>query len=125
MSTWSGKLKLDWDCAGRLIRSDVTDLSRMIEQDPPFSLEFLIKPECLSGQENDEIGLRLFASEILLTVHDSLRFSDKQRIATQEESDSVLYGTLEACKVRRQHGLQWPFASLKCDLIYTGIGATP
>ena len=114
ITTWGDTLQMDWRCSDHLVKSAVLDLtSRKVAQAPPFPLNFLVRLEKLVEQEDMEIGLLLFASAILLTVHASLRFSDIQRISTFTETEDVIHGSLTACKVRKQHGLPWPFAALR------------
>ena len=87
--------------------------SRRAAQVPPFRLEFLAELEKLAQDDNVELGLKLFASDILLTVHAILRFSDIRRIATFSETHDVIHGTLAACKVKKKHGSTRPFAAVR------------
>ena len=126
ISTWAETLQIDWKFNDNLVKSAMIDQeSRKVAQAPPFRLEFLVKLEKITQDDNIEIGLKLFASAILLTVHDSLRFSDIQRIATFNETDDVIHGTLAACKVKKQHGLPWPFAAVRRGFLDSGVWHKP
>ena len=126
ITTWADTLQLDWRSNDNLVKSAIGDsVGRKVAQAPPFTLEFLILLERITENEEAEIGLKLFASAILLTVHASLRFSDIQRISTFTETDEVIHGTLTACKVRKQHGLPWPFASLRKGFTNKGTWHRP
>ena len=114
ISTWAETLQMDWRYSDNLVRSAMIDREgRKVAQAPPFKLKFLLLLEELIENEDTKIGLKLFAAAILLTVHASLRFSDIQRMATFNETNEVIHGTLTACKVKKQHGLPWPFAALR------------
>ena len=114
ISTWAETLQMDWRYSDNLVKSAMTDQEgRKVAQAPPFKLKFLLLLEELIEDEDTRIGLKLFAAAILLTVHASLRFSDIQRMATFNETNDVIHGTLTACKVKKQHGLPWPFAALR------------
>ena len=126
ITTWSDTLQMDWRCSDHLVKSAVMDLTcRKVAQAPPFPLKLLVRLEELVEDENKEIGLKLFASAILLTVHASLRFSDVQRMATFAETEEVIHGSLTACKVRKQHGLPWPLAALRKGFTNKGTWRWP
>ena len=126
ITTWADKLQMDWRRNDHLVKSATSDLvGRKVAQAPPCTSEFLVLLERLTRREGAEIGSKLFASPILLTVHASRRFSDAQRIATFTETDEVIHATLTACKVRKQHGLPRPFASLRKGFTNKGTWHLP
>ena len=79
ITTWADTLQIDWRTNDNLVKSAIVDVvGRKAAQAPPFPLGFLILLERLTENEEAEIGLKLFASAILLTVRASLRFIDIQ-----------------------------------------------
>ena len=114
LSAFPDALNLGWNCAKHLTKSATADLSsRKVPHAPMYSLEFLVSLYHLVGHENVEVGMRLSASVISLSVHAGLRLSDIRGIADLAESVSLMHGTLAVCKARKQqHGLPMPCSSL-------------
>ena len=112
-TTRADTLGIKWGCAEHRAKVPTSDLSsREVTQVPPFSTEFLVALEHIAGNSNAEIGLQIFASAILLTVHASLGFIDIHQVAKFDVSQTVVRGASTSRKVQKKRGLPRPSASI-------------
>ena len=112
---WAAALQIDWPLGHALISSAPTIESNTApKQAPSMAIETAKLLEGVSANPDVAPFKRQFAAGILLMSYDSIRFFVAQRLKTFEVKSDSIRGALIACKTRKQHGIDWPWA---CSLM--------